>query len=122
MRFSLASLFVLALAILTACQTSAPGPSEGVPDVAKSDPSPLVSRTPAGSAVEDDHGDNAPRVPLEEAKAAWDRGDTLFIDTRAETAYVTEHIKGAVNIPMEAFEQRFKKEVPKDKPIIAYCS
>ena len=46
----------------------------------------------------------------------------MFIDTRSETAYVTEHIKGAINIPLEFFEQRFKKEVPKGKPVIAYCS
>jgi hypothetical protein len=127
MRFSLSfsTFLILALAVFTACQTSAPGPSEGVPEVAKSEPSPLESRTPAGNAVavdEDGHSDSAPRVALADAKAAFDKGDTLFIDTRAQVAWLNERIKGSVNIPMETFEQRFEKEVPKGKPIIAYCS
>ncbi len=125
MRFSLASFFVLSLAVFTACQTSAPGPNEGVPEVAKSGPSPLVSRTPDASAeAVDEHGhsDNAPRIALEDAKAAFDKGDAIFIDTRAQVAWLNERIKGAMNIPMESFEQKFKEEVPKGKPIIAYCS
>ncbi len=67
------------------------------------------------------HNDDAPRIGLEEAKKDFDGGKVIFVDTRAETAYNVEHIKGAINIPAEAFKARYT-EVPKDKKIIAYCS
>ena len=65
--------------------------------------------------------DNAARINLAEAKKDFDNGNVFFIDTRAESAYKVEHIKGAVNIPVGDFENRYA-EVPKDKKIIAYCS
>ena len=65
--------------------------------------------------------DGAPRITLEEAKKDFDAGNALFIDTRAEVSYKLEHIKGAINIPVEGFEARVA-EVPKDKKVIAYCS
>lgn len=65
--------------------------------------------------------DDAARISLEDAKKAFDEGNVVFVDTRAESAYKTEHVKGAINIPAEAFQTRYA-EVPKDKKIIAYCS
>ncbi|MBS1797514.1 MAG: hypothetical protein JSS81_27065 [Acidobacteria bacterium] len=65
--------------------------------------------------------DNAPRISLADAKKAFDEGGVLFIDTRGADQYKQEHIKGAINIPADAFESRYS-EVPKDKKIIAYCS
>lgn len=65
--------------------------------------------------------EEAPRISLEDAKKSFDAGDVVFVDTRAEVAYKTEHIKGALNIPAEAFQTRYT-EVPKNKKIIAYCS
>lgn len=125
MRFSLASIFVLATAVFTACQTSTTGPADGLTDVAKSEPAPVVSGTPAETAAAnvDEHGheDNAPRIELADAKKAFDEGNVIFIDTRSRSAFATERIKGAINIPMESFQQQVK-EVPKGKPIIAYCS
>jgi predicted sulfurtransferase len=65
--------------------------------------------------------EEAPRISLEDAKKAFDGGDTIFVDTRAASAYKTEHIKGAVNIPADAFQARYT-ELSKNKKIIAYCS
>ena len=70
----------------------------------------------------DEHADdNAPRIALAEAKKDFDAGNTIFVDTRAEAAYKQEHIKGAINVPMESFEAKYK-EIPTGKKIIAYCS
>ncbi len=69
----------------------------------------------------DEHADEAPRINLADAKKDFDAGNTVFVDTRAEVSYRTEHIKGAINIPAEAFQTRYA-EVPKGKKIIAYCS
>lgn len=65
--------------------------------------------------------EEAPRISLADAKKDFDAGNVVFIDTRAEASFKTEHIKGAINIPSGEFETRYK-EVSKNKKIIAYCS
>lgn len=65
--------------------------------------------------------DDVKRISLEDAKTAFDGGDAVFVDTRSAESYRTEHIKGAVSIPLAEFEKRYK-ELPDDKSIIVYCS
>jgi hypothetical protein len=64
---------------------------------------------------------DAPRISLADAKAAFDAGKALFVDSRADSAYKAEHIKGAINIPAGTLDAKLK-ELPKDKKIIVYCS
>lgn len=65
--------------------------------------------------------EGAPRISLADAKKSFDAGEAVFVDTRAESAFKNERVKGAINIPAEAFQKRYT-EVPKNKKIIAYCS
>jgi 3-mercaptopyruvate sulfurtransferase SseA len=65
--------------------------------------------------------EEAKRITLADAKAAYDGGKALFVDTRPEDAYKREHIKSAINIPAGSVEQRYT-ELPKDKQIVFYCS
>lgn len=65
--------------------------------------------------------DNAPRISLEDAKKAFDDGTAIFIDTRGETTYKQEHIKGSINIPTGTLEANIDK-LSKSKKLIAYCS
>ena len=65
--------------------------------------------------------DDAPRISIADAKAAFDAGGALFVDTRAESAYNQEHIKGAINVSSDKLDAKLN-ELPKDKKIIAYCS
>ncbi len=82
-------------------------------------PNALKANTtvPASPAPEDD----AARITLADAKAVFDSGGAMFVDTRASSAYEAERIKGAVNIPMDKLPEKIK-DLPKDKKIIAYCS
>jgi predicted sulfurtransferase len=89
---SLIAIAVIGLSIFTACQKSAP--------TIKTD---------------------TDRISLADAKADFDAGNAIFVDTRGEAAFRQEHIKGAISIPAETFEQKYK-ELPIDKKIIAYCS
>lgn len=103
------------------CQKST---TTGKPETAKNNTN--VSNTATTAPAKTDapaaeHSDDAPRINLEDAKKAFDAGNVVIVDTRAEVAYKVEHIKGAINIPAEAFQTRYK-EVPKGKKIIAYCS
>jgi len=102
---SLIAALIVGISILTACQKTEPSDN-----AAKK-----TSSAPADSV------DNAPRITLADAKKAFDEGNVIFVDTRAEVAYRQEHVKGSINIPAEAFQTRFG-EVPKDKKIITYCS
>jgi len=64
---------------------------------------------------------DAPRIKPADAKAEVEAGHALIVDTRAAEQYNQEHIQGAINVPINEFENRIK-ELPTDKKIIAYCS
>jgi predicted sulfurtransferase len=97
------------------------------PETAKTNTQPVnaapEAKTNSATATQhsDAHGDDAPRITLADAKKDFDAGKVVFVDTRAESAYKTEHIKGAINVPAESIQTRYT-EVPKDKKVIAYCS
>ena len=105
---TLAVIFVFAFSLQQCDKTSL----KSDVNAAKAATNPATTATPA---------DEAPRISLDDAKKDFDAGNAIFIDTRAESSFMEEHIKGAINIPSNAFETRYT-EVPKDKKIIAYCS
>jgi hypothetical protein len=110
------SLAAFAVAGFTACQnastTTSPANNKAVANKPQNAPPPPPHKDPA---------DDAPRISLADAKKDFDAGNVVFVDTRAEIAYKQEHIKGAINVPMEAVDTRYK-EIPSGKKIIAYCS
>lgn len=136
MRFILRSLLSVAVCAvfgLTACQQNAPNSSSSSSNNAAGNKAAIApantaeqaknAAPPSQSPKVDEHGhsDDAPRITLAEAKKEFDAGNVVFVDTRAAPTYESEHIKGAINVPMEAVEARYK-EIPKGKKIIAYCS
>lgn len=121
---SLTAIAVLGISILTACQQSAPTintvQTNNVQTNTANTNSPATSSA-AATPPSNDPADSAPRINLADAKKAFDEGNVVFVDTRAEATYKQEHIKGAINVPAEAMETRYK-EIPTGKKIIAYCS
>lgn len=110
------AVFALGSGALTACQNAAPP--------VKIEAARTANITTNSAAKTDEHGhaaDEAPRITLADAKKDFDAGNVVFIDTRAASAYKTEHVKGAINMPAEVFEAKYK-EIPTGKKIIAYCS
>ena len=78
---------------------------------------------PATTVAKDEHQDeshDAPRISLADAKKDYDAGAT-FVDVRDATAFKTEHIKGALHIPISEAAANEAK-LPKGKKIIVYCS
>jgi hypothetical protein len=61
------------------------------------------------------------RISLEEAKAAFDSGEAVFVDVRDALAYQENHIPGAVSIPLAELEARLG-ELDPDDWIITYCT
>ncbi len=139
MRYVFLLLMLAALALGLACQTASTSTetkNENPADTSatekpadkekaeKSEENAEKSEEKAESHNADDgheHGDEAPRISLADAKKSFDAGEAVFIDTRSESAYATEHVKGAVNISTSDFESKYK-DVPKDKKLIIYCS
>ena len=66
-------------------------------------------------------GDNARRITADELHKLWEKNDVLIIDTRAESAFKAEHIKGAISMPTGTVLDHLS-QLPKDKLIAAYCT
>ncbi len=122
MRLILSLLTILTLGTGLACNNAAK------PVVVKNEPANtekvVVKNEPAKIEKKVDshgHADEAPRITLAEAKKEFDAGTAIFVDTRDMVSYRNSHIKGAINIPMETVQMRWK-EIPLGKKIIAYCS
>ena len=65
--------------------------------------------------------DTAKRIGADELHKLWSSNQVLIIDTRAESAYQQEHIKGSISMPTGTVLQRID-ELPRDKMIVAYCT
>jgi hypothetical protein len=64
---------------------------------------------------------DAPRIPLTQAKADFDLGRAVFIDTHNADTFDAEHIRGALNIMPSDLDAKINL-IPKGKKIIVYCS
>lgn len=49
------------------------------------------------------------------------RRDAFLIDLRSREEYRTEHMKGAVNLPYEEFEEMSEYDFPRGKILVLYC-
>ena len=65
--------------------------------------------------------DTARRISIEEALAAAQHGQAVFVDVRAADAFQQGHIRGALLMPESEIAQRIK-ELPRNKLIITYCA
>jgi rhodanese-related sulfurtransferase/DNA-binding transcriptional ArsR family regulator len=59
-------------------------------------------------------------IGLEELQARLRSGEVTLLDVRPPDEYRAGHLPGAVSIPLTELEQRLT-EVPRDRPVIAYC-
>ncbi len=64
--------------------------------------------------------DDARRIARDEAIKMVKTGKALWVDVRPKTEYDTNHIKGAINIPLAELPQHMDK-LPK-KFLITYCA
>lgn len=120
MRFILSLLLTLsASAFLNACQSVRTAKMELSGMTAMTTPTPPTNANTNQKTP--DPAKDAPRISLADAKKDFDTRNAVFVDSRSESSYKKERIKGAISLPMEAFEMRYK-EIPTDKKIIVYCS
>ncbi|MFN2578431.1 MAG: rhodanese-like domain-containing protein [Pyrinomonadaceae bacterium] len=73
---------------------------------------PLPAGTPA---------DNARRISADELHKLWLTNEVFIIDTRADSAYKLEHIKGSISMPTGSVLDHIS-DLPRNKLIAAYCT
>ena len=110
MRFIILAVLALSVAIggLLACNSN-----ETLSQTPKTSSAPQQPSPPPA--------DNARRIGAKEAHELWEKGDAIVIDTRPESAYKDEHIKGSISMPTGTVLARVD-ELPRNKMIIAYCT
>src|SRR4030066_1568644 len=82
----------------------------------------LSSKSSEEESAESDSSINVVSISVDEAYEAYNSDrDYIFLDVRSEDEYNSNHIQGAVFIPISELEGRLG-ELTKDKPIIAYCN
>lgn len=67
---------------------------------------------------------DAPRITAEELKRRMDAGeDFTVIDVRNPAAWADADtvIPGAIRVPFDEFEKQLSR-IPKNRPIVAYCT
>lgn len=62
-----------------------------------------------------------PRVPLADARAAFDSGTAVFVDVRSAEVYAASHIAGSLSLPLPETEARLG-ELDPNRWIITYCT
>ena len=61
-------------------------------------------------------------IDKENLKKKLDQNAITLIEVLSKESYEKEHIKGAVNIPLEEIGHEAKQRFNKDEPIAVYCS
>ena len=89
MRYILPLLMISALAVGIVCQ-----------NISSTSKTESIATVGQNTATQEE----AARISLADAKADFDAGTALFVDTRAEAAYKQEHIKDAINVSMDTGE------------------
>ena len=130
---SLAASIVIALAVLTACNSNEPNKSQGGSTASESSarsngssssstraPGAFASSTPNPAALTPLGGEPA-RITPAEVKNELARNNAFIVDVRGEAAYKEGHIKGAVLIPATEILEH-TNELPRNKLIITYCA
>ena len=63
-----------------------------------------------------------PRISVADLKKAADTGQVLILDVRDAGSYAEGHLPGAINIPLDALQQKLATLKAAKKPIVAYCA
>lgn len=129
------AILILALALPAALSLAACGPTDDAGNInagatpnraaANNTTTPPATTTKPPVAATDapatPAADATRRITVEEARAAFERGEAVFVDVRGEDAYRQGHIRGALSVPPGTAAQHAGK-LPKNKLIITYCA
>ncbi|NHF59670.1 MBL fold metallo-hydrolase [Flavobacteriaceae bacterium TP-CH-4] len=61
------------------------------------------------------------RISVDEFEAAYESEKPLVFDVRRKSEYDSEHVIGAINVPLNELNQHLS-QFPKDKPFVLHCA
>ncbi|MBI2940242.1 MAG: rhodanese-like domain-containing protein [Chloroflexi bacterium] len=68
-----------------------------------------------------DRAPSTPSMSLQQARAHFDAGDAVFVDTRSREDFERSQVPGAVAMPVAEVPRRYQ-ELPRDRLIVFYCT
>lgn len=83
--------------------------------------SPPTTSSPSTANQQDIPFPEVPRIPPAEAKAKFDAGTALIVDTRSREEYAQSHIPNAISLPLSELNNQ-NPDLPRDAEIITYCT
>lgn len=101
--------------------TTAPAtttPADSVPPITGTSATNAPVATPPRPAGDPS---SVQRIAVEDLRAKLNRNEVTVIDVRDATAFNARHIPGAINVPFASVEAMLD-QIPKDKPIVTYCT
>ena len=114
------------LLIASICLSASCASPYGASSQSPASPSPsqvaAAQQTPPVPAATQNPENRVPRIRAEDAIKALNANQVVVIDVRGTLNYDEEHIKGALDFPLERVEKKDFKGLPRDKQIIAYCT
>ena len=94
-------------------------PPAGTVDTTGTSPAqPTATMAPPVAA---NPNDAVPRISVGELHDLYARSAVTIVDVRDDTGYFEAHIPGSLHIPMARIEIE-AANLPKDKPIVTYCT
>lgn len=101
---------------------TAGAPAAADPQALAPDPGPATTPSaPPDPLFNAATPDGAPRVTVAEILPRVGRNEVVLLDVRSAAGWAVEHAEGAVHIPLEDLGMR-AGELPKGRPIVAYCT
>jgi hypothetical protein len=81
---------------------------------------PAATDSIDGAAVQAS-ADAVPRMSAEDLREKLNRNEVTVIDVRDQAAYMQGHIPGALHMPFATVQLQMQT-LPKNKPIVTYCT
>lgn len=60
-------------------------------------------------------------ISAQDTREMQEEASLTIVDTRSPEEYAERHVVGAINIPFDLLEEKLDR-LPKDHPVITYCS
>ena len=107
--------------------TTAPTTAPTTPAASATQPVPSTTAATATTATApvapQPQGDrnSVQRMAVEDLRAKLNRNEVTVVDVRDAASFNARHIPGAINVPFASVEAMLD-QIPKDKPIVTYCT
>ena len=82
---------------------------------------PIASAQSATSTDDEAAKAAVPRISVEDLHQRIANNEITLIDVRTKDGYDSGHIRGAIHIPLASIES-YLSYIPRDKPIVTYCT